>query len=157
MERAQVERRGAVEGVSGADEERAQAAAHRLGCEEVVEAGVGRPFPGADDGLDTSFERRVHRRRHARRVAFAAKLVHRLEHFEEGGGEPPRGQGAPSVGRGAVEQDVHRRHLLLPLVELGQRAEGGHVVRELAPRRLEGLLRLARDRASSSRGWRRPR
>ena len=72
-----------------------------------------------------------------RRSNTAARML------EEARGEAARGERAPRVGPGAVEQDVHGGRLVMADVELGERAQHAHVLRELAARGLERLLGAA--------------
>ena len=142
VERAEIERRGRVERVARADQQRAKTAADRLGREEIVQPRIPRAPPGPRDGRRAPLDRRERSGCQARAVLLPAKLVDRLQHLEQGRGDAPRGQRSPRVGRRAVQEDVHGRHLPLPLVELRERAQRSHVARELAACRLEGLLRL---------------
>ena len=99
-----------------------------------------------------ALERREHRRAHPGGVRTPAQVEDGGEDLERGRRQPPRGQRPPRVGPGAIEQDVEGGRLVVARVELGERAQQSHVLRELAPRALEGLLGLAGCRARSARG-----
>ena len=140
-------RRSSAVAASSACPVRARSDARRGGehlrREELVEARIERAAFGAGERRRLAVVRREDRGDDARGVLFAAELVDRDHRLEERRREASRRERAARVARGAIEQDVHGRRLLVADVELGERAQDADVARELAPRGLERLLGLA--------------
>ena len=114
----------------------------RVRREEIVERRVEGALHARSAQLDgSSFERRQHRPADASGVRAAAEVEHRRQDLERRRRESPGRQRAPRVGPCAIEQDVEGGRLSVPRVELGEGAQKADVLRELAPRALEGLLR----------------
>ena len=139
-----IERGRRVEGVARPREERAQGRDDDVRRQELAEAWVAGSHVGAQQRGGAPGEGGEGRPHDGGRVLLPAQLVHHRHGLEHLRGEAAGGEGAPRVRGGAIQEDVHRGELLVPRVELGERAQNDDVAMQLAPRGLERLLRLAR-------------